>query len=223
MTMFDPIHGGFGQAPRFPHPGALDLLIERYARTDDPELKKRLRHYARAHGNGGVYDQLAGGFHRYSVDERWVVPHFEKMCYDNSELLKNYVHAFQVTGTEFFADMARDIIRWMDEWLSDCERGGFYASQDADYSMDDDGDYFTWTWRRPSLSQPRRKRGRPLRYDINEVGEMHHDPAKNVLSVRASIEEIAKRLELTPEQCRNCGVGQEENVCGAAGTADPIR
>ena len=86
--------------------------------------------------NGGVYDQLAGGFHRYSVDERWVVPHFEKMCYDNSELLKNYVHAYQATGTEFFADVARDIIRWMDEWLSDRERGGFYASQDAD---------ITWT------------------------------------------------------------------------------
>ena len=94
---------------------------------------------------GGMYDQLAGGFHRYSVDERWVVPHFEKMCYDNSELLKNYVHAYQVTGIEFFADVARDIIRWMDEWLSDRERGGFYASQDADITMDDDGDYFTWT------------------------------------------------------------------------------
>src|SRR5207302_6744324 len=95
--------------------------------------------------NGGVYDQLAGGFHRYSVDERWVVPHFEKMCYDNSELLKNYVHGYQATGSEFFANVARDIIRWMDEWLSDRERGGFYASQDADISMDDDGDYFTWT------------------------------------------------------------------------------
>ena len=80
---------------------------------------------------GGVYDQLAGGFHRYSVDERWVVPHFEKMCYDNSELLKNYVHGYQATGSEFFADVARDIIRWMDEWLSDRDRGGFYASQDA--------------------------------------------------------------------------------------------
>ena len=94
---------------------------------------------------GGVYDQLAGGFHRYSVDDRWIVPHFEKMCYDNSELLKNYVHAYQATGNEFFAGVARDIIRWMDDWLSDRAHGGFYASQDADYSMEDDGDYFTWT------------------------------------------------------------------------------
>ena len=94
---------------------------------------------------GGVYDQLAGGFHRYSVDEHWTVPHFEKMSYDNSELLKNYVHAYQVFGLEFYAHVARDIIRWMDEWLSDREHGGFYASQDADINLDDDGDYFTWT------------------------------------------------------------------------------
>src|SRR5207237_5680493 len=79
---------------------------------------------------GGVYDQLAGGFHRYSVDERWIVPHFEKMSYDNSELLKNYVHAYQATGERFFADVARDIVRWVDEWLSDQGKGGFYASED---------------------------------------------------------------------------------------------
>ncbi len=149
--------------------------------------------------NGGVYDQLAGGFHRYSVDERWVVPHFEKMCYDNSELLKNYVHAYQATGEEFFADVARDIIRWMDEWLSDRERGGFYASQDADISMDDDGDYFTWTLEeaRAVLTEEEAQVA-ALHYDINEVGEMHHNPAKNVLYVRAAVEEIAARMKLAP-------------------------
>ena len=104
MTMFDSANGGFGQAPKFPHPGALDLLIERYARTGDDELRNVFVTTLTCMANGGVYDQLAGGFHRYSVDERWVVPHFEKMCYDNSELLKNYVHAYQVTGTEFFAE-----------------------------------------------------------------------------------------------------------------------
>ena len=145
FKMFDPQHGGFGQAPKFPHPSALDLLIERYARNADGNLRNLIVSTLEHMANGGVYDQLAGGFHRYSVDERWVVPHFEKMCYDNSELLKNYVHAYQATGSEFFAGVAKDIIRWMDEWLSDRERGGFYASQDADISMDDDGDYFTWT------------------------------------------------------------------------------
>ena len=94
---------------------------------------------------GGVYDQLAGGFHRYSVDERWVVPHFEKMLYDNTELLRNYVHGFQSFVREDFCETAREIVAWLDATMTDRERGGFYASQDADVGLDDDGDYFTWT------------------------------------------------------------------------------
>jgi uncharacterized protein len=201
LGMFDARHGGFGQAPKFPHPSALDLLIERFARRQDEQLRKVIVTTIEHMANGGVYDQLAGGFHRYSVDERWVVPHFEKMCYDNSELLKNYVHAYQATGSEFFASVARDIIRWMDEWLSDRERGGFYASQDADISMDDDGDYFTWTLDeiRAVLTEEEAQVA-ALRYDINEVGEMHHNPAKNVLYVRAPIEEISSRMKLSPER-----------------------
>jgi uncharacterized protein YyaL (SSP411 family) len=202
LGMFDAKHGGFGQAPKFPHSSTIDLLIEQYGRKKDESENSELRNVfvstLEHMANGGVYDQLAGGFHRYSVDERWVVPHFEKMCYDNSELLKNYVHAYQATGSQFFADVARDIIRWMDQWLSDRERGGFYASQDADISMDDDGDYFTWTLKetRAVLTEEETQVA-ALRYDINEVGEMHHDPAKNVLYVRASLEEIARRLKIT--------------------------
>src|SRR6202034_1431691 len=146
---------------------------------------------------GGVYDQLAGGFHRYSVDERWVVPHFEKMLYDNAGLLGNYVHTFQTFVEPEFA-VAQDIMRWMNEWLSDRERGGFYASQDADISLDDDGDYFTWT---RAEAEEVLERGDVLvaeaLYDINEVGEMHHNPAKNVLYVGAPIDEIAQRMKLS--------------------------
>jgi len=201
LGMFDPTNGGFGSAPKFPHPAALDLLIDQYARSGDENLRNVFVTTLEKMARGGVYDQLAGGFHRYSVDERWVVPHFEKMCYDNSELLKNYVHAFQATGSEFFANVARDIIRWMEEWLSDRERGGFYASQDADYSMDDDGDYFTWTMEetRAVLTEEEASVA-CLHYDINEIGEMHHNPAKNVLYVRAPLEEIAKRLSMPLER-----------------------
>jgi uncharacterized protein YyaL (SSP411 family) len=197
LEMYDPQHGGFGSAPKFPHPAALDLLIDRYVRSGDEEQRDVFVNTLEKMARGGVYDQLAGGFHRYSVDERWVVPHFEKMCYDNSELLKNYVHAYQATGSEFFAEVARDIIRWMDEWLSDRERGGFFASQDADLSMDDDGDYFTWTLAeaRAVLTEEEASAA-CLYYDINEIGEMHHNPAKNVLYVRAPAEEISKRLNL---------------------------
>jgi uncharacterized protein YyaL (SSP411 family) len=203
LGMFDAKNGGFGQAPKFPHPATLDLLIEHYPRTNDETVKDAFVITLERMANGGVYDQLAGGFHRYSVDERWVVPHFEKMCYDNSELLKNYVHAYQVTGTEFFAEVARDIIRWMDEWLSDRERGGFFASQDADYSMEDDGDYFTWTVEETKTALSEEEAAVAcLHYDINEIGEMHHNPAKNVLYLRASVEEIAGRLKISAERVR---------------------
>jgi uncharacterized protein YyaL (SSP411 family) len=234
FSMFDAQHGGFGSAPKFPHPSALDLLIERYARTVEQDKSKSpssrkerekdgapdlstlitttLEHMAK----GGVYDQLAGGFHRYSVDERWVVPHFEKMCYDNSELLKNYVHSYQATGSEFFAHVARDIVRWMDEWLSDRERGGFYASQDADISMDDDGDYFTWTLDEArAVLTAEEAQVAALHYDINEVGEMHHNPAKNVLYVRAPIEEIARRMSLSAERVRELLVSAKKKMYAA--------
>jgi uncharacterized protein len=204
LEMYDPQNGGFGSAPKFPHPAMLDLLIDRYVRSGDEELRDVFVSTLEKMARGGVYDQLAGGFHRYSVDERWVVPHFEKMCYDNSELLKNYVHAYQATGLEFFAEVARDIIRWMDGWLSDRERGGFYASQDADLSMDDDGDYFTWTLAETRAVLTEEEAGVAcLYYDINDIGEMHHNPAKNVLYVRATVEEIAKRSSLPLSQVEN--------------------
>src|SRR5437667_5058675 len=214
LKMFDEQHGGFGSAPKFPHPSAIDLLIHEYttggvslrrtgadARPYTNQLKQVFTTTLEKMARGGVYDQLAGGFHRYSVDERWIVPHFEKMSYDNSELLKNYVHAYQATGSEFFKDIARDIIRWIDEVLSDRERGGFYASQDADISMDDDGDYFTWTVdEAKAVLTDEESEVALLHYDINEIGEMHHYPAKNVLYQRASLEEIANRLKLPPER-----------------------
>jgi uncharacterized protein YyaL (SSP411 family) len=216
LKMFDPQNGGFGSAPKFPHPAALDLLIDQYVRSGDEKLRNVFVSTLEKMAHGGVYDQLAGGFHRYSVDERWIVPHFEKMCYDNSELLKNYVHAYQATGSEFFASVARDMVRWMDEWLSDREHGGFYASQDADYSMDDDGDYFTWTLQEAqAVLTEEEARVACLHYDINEIGEMHHNPAKNVLYQRAPVEEIAKRLTLPSEQIQSLLQSAKEKMYAA--------
>ena len=144
---------------------------------------------------GGIYDQLAGGFHRYSVDERWVVPHFEKMAYDNSELLKNYAHAALTFGGAEgaeFARVAKDILRWMDEWLSDRELGGFYASQDADDSLDDDGDYFTWTVDEAKEVLSAEEFALAEKYfDLRVVGDMHHNPMKNVLRRKGAASEDA--------------------------------
>jgi uncharacterized protein YyaL (SSP411 family) len=201
VKLFDAEHGGFGSAPKFPHPSAMDLLMQICVETGSEQLRNIVSITLEKMARGGVYDQLAGGFHRYSVDEHWIVPHFEKMSYDNSELLKNYVHGYQLTGNEFFALVARDMVRWMDEWLTDRQHGGFYASQDADISLDDDGDYFTWTLdeAEAALSTDELQVAM-LHYDIGEVGEMHHNPAKNVLYVRASVEEVAERVGKSTEE-----------------------
>src|SRR6202795_726507 len=160
--LFDIKNGGFGSAPKFPHASAVDLILGRYQQTKEKHLLAMAETTLEKMARGGVYDQLAGGFHRYSVDERWLVPHFEKMSYDNSELLKNYLHASLFSWSDdeestrkpdanrypkfsVFGEVVESIVVWVNEVLSDQENGGFYASQDADYSLDDDGDYFTWT------------------------------------------------------------------------------
>jgi uncharacterized protein len=197
LHLFDEKHGGFGQAPKFPHASAADLLLERYQSTRDPHLLHVATRTLEGMALGGVYDQIAGGFHRYSVDERWCVPHFEKMTYDNSELLKNFLHGYQVTRNPLFRDTAEGIIAWVGEVLSDPERGGFYASQDADQTLEDDGDYFTWTLAElRAVLSPEESRAMEIYYDVEPRGEMHHNPEKNVLWVASSPEAVAKELNL---------------------------
>jgi uncharacterized protein len=210
-------HGGFGAQPKFPHSAALDLLIDVASRAATtivklngqgtvtvPEAARRavlvtLDKMAK----GGIYDHLAGGFHRYSVDEHWMVPHFEKMAYDNSELLKNYVRAFLTFGDEEFARVAVDIVRWMDECLSDRKLGGFYASQDADFSLDDDGDFFTWTRDEAAeVLTPDELGIATAHYDIGEIGDMQHNVAKNVLHVKRGLDQIARKANVSVDEAQ---------------------
>ena len=206
--LFDIKNGGFGRAPKFPHAAAIDLLLERYQQTKEKHLLAMVETTLEKMARGGVYDQLAGGFHRYSVDERWLVPHFEKMSYDNSELLKNFLHAFQVVsaakGSSYEGDLgaiAEHITRWIERDLSDIENGGFYASQDADYSLDDDGDYFTWTLDEVrSVLTPEESRVIELYFDVEPHGEMHHNPAKNVFWVARGFKEIGEHFKLEKKE-----------------------
>ena len=195
---FDPDHGGFGTAPKFPHPTTLDFLIHEWFRNRSDEIKSMVEKTLAAMGEGGVYDHIGGGFHRYSTDERWIVPHFEKMIYDNSELLKTYVHAYQAFDNPYFKEKALDLIRWVNEVLSDQTNGGFYASQDADINLDDDGNYFTWTKKEAEaiLSKEEAEAVLPY-YGIEEHGEMHHEPDRNVLYVALELESIAKKLNIS--------------------------
>jgi hypothetical protein len=198
--MYDARFGGFGNAPKFPHPSALDLLLEAYLQTRQTGLLTVVTNTLEHMGRGGIYDQLQGGFHRYAVDERWIVPHFEKMAYDNAGLLVSYLRAFQVTGNPFFREIAEGTLSFVGSVLSD-PQGGFYASQDADYSLDDDGDYFTWTLQETeAVLDPLEAHVASLYYHIEPQGEMQHNPAKNVLFVDQPFEAIAARVGLRPEE-----------------------
>jgi uncharacterized protein YyaL (SSP411 family) len=182
QRQFDVQNGGFGGAPKFPHSGALELLLRRHDQTRDAQALLIVTRTLEKMGRGGVYDQLGGGFHRYSVDASWIVPHFEKMLYDNSELLRNYVHAYQATGTALFKDVAEGILGYAMGTLMDHDRGGFYASQDADQSLEDDGDYYTWTEEQAAAALPADELDVVRKiYHLEGQGEMHHDPRRHVL------------------------------------------
>jgi hypothetical protein len=142
---FDAEHGGWGGAPKFPSSGAIALLLREHRRSSDPQLLRMVRLTLDRMAQGGIYDQLGGGFHRYSVDEQWLVPHFEKMLYDNAQLAQVYLEAFQATGKSLYRRVAQDTLDYV---LRDMQapEGGFYASEDAD-SEGREGQFYLWTRR----------------------------------------------------------------------------
>jgi uncharacterized protein YyaL (SSP411 family) len=198
IQAFDPVNGGFGGQPKFPHPGALTLLLHRWFDQPSDRVRTVIDRTLQGMARGGMYDQLGGGFHRYSVDARWIVPHFEKMSYDNSELLKVYLDAHALWGTEEYAEIARGIVGWVRQVMAD-PQGGYAASQDADVGLDDDGDYFTWTRdEAAAVLLPDELEVAAAYYDIGTAGEMHHDPGKNVLFVSSTVATLAQRTGGTP-------------------------
>jgi uncharacterized protein YyaL (SSP411 family) len=198
MQAFDPANGGFGGQPKFPHPGALTLLLHRWFDQPSDRVRTVIDRTLQGMARGGMYDQLGGGFHRYSVDARWIVPHFEKMSYDNSELLKVYLDAHALWGTEEYAEVARGIVGWVRQVLAD-PQGGYAASQDADVGLEDDGDYFTWTRdEAAAVLLPDELEVAAAYYDIGTAGEMHHDPGKNVLFVSSTVAALAQRTGGSP-------------------------
>jgi len=193
LSLFDSQNGGFGTEPKFPMPGALEFLLRRTARSAGPSAGDAARRTLEAMAAGGFHDHLGGGFHRYSVDEAWTIPHFEKMADDNAGLLRNYIDGYAVFGDERFLDVARGIIAFTREDLSD-PRGGFFASQDADVTPDDEGGYFTWTEDEFRKALDPEEYVLLSSYLLHDQGSMHHDPAKKVLFASRSIQELAKSL-----------------------------
>jgi len=180
LSHFDPHNGGFGSAPKFPMPGAMDFLINRYYFTGDEPTGIAIRKTLEAMARGGFYDQVGGGFHRYSTDEAWRVPHFEKMADDNAWLLRNYLSAYSVFEEDFYRVIAEGIISFLTDVLSAPE-GGFYTSQDADVTPDDEGGYFTWTEEELKKVLTDEEHEVISLHLMHEAGAMHHDPSRKVL------------------------------------------
>lgn len=198
----DNTHGGFGTAPKFPMSGAMEFLLGRYFFTRDKTLGDNLTKTLTSMAKGGFHDQLAGGFHRYSTDQQWIVPHFEKMADDNAWLLRNYVDGYHLFNIPYFKDVAQGIIRFMRDELSHPD-GGFYASQDADVTPDDEGGYFTWTEDEfKTLLDEDEFRVLAL-YFLHDKGMMHHDPSKKVLSIQRDYEDIAAITGQNRETVKN--------------------
>jgi hypothetical protein len=213
---FDPRHGGFGTQPKFPHPAALIFLLHRWRDTGDRALAEVVEKTLDGMANGGIHDQLGGGFHRYSVDAKWIVPHFEKMSYDNAELLRAYIEGYLALGHERWAEVARGIMRWIMDLLSD-PAGGYGASQDADVGLHDDGDYFTWTRAEAEQAIGDSEVFEFIAdyYDIGTVGEMEHHPDRNVLFLTGDLAAVAARRGIAVEQARELLARGRERLLSA--------
>ncbi|MEX2137942.1 MAG: thioredoxin domain-containing protein [Pirellulales bacterium] len=198
---FDPRHGGFGEAPKFPHPMDLRLLMRVWSRTGraggtrahHDAFLRVVTHTLDKMAAGGIYDQLGGGFHRYSVDERWLVPHFEKMLYDNALLIGAYVDAYLVTKNDNYARVARETIEYVLRDMTDPE-GGFYSTEDAD-SEGHEGKFYVWSLNEVvSVLGPERAEIFNYVYDVTDAGNFE---GQNILNLPKSIEQCAqlKRLD----------------------------
>lgn len=206
---FDSRLGGFGGAPKFPRPSVFTFLLRYHHRTHNDEALEMVLTTLREMAKGGMHDQIGGGFHRYSVDDRWFVPHFEKMLYDQAQLAVSYLEAYQITHDEFFATTARDILDYVLRDLAHPD-GGFYSAEDADSALDPaqpnvktEGAFYVWRddelagrldWR--TLDWFR------YRYGVEPNGNVQEDPhgefrGSNILYEAHTINETAKRFGIS--------------------------
>ncbi|HEX8336962.1 MAG TPA: thioredoxin domain-containing protein [Pyrinomonadaceae bacterium] len=193
---FDPRFGGFGSAPKFPSSMSLDFLLRTYRRTGDARALEMAAHSCRMMAEGGMYDQLGGGFHRYSTDARWLVPHFEKMLYDNALLARLYLHAHQATGEGFFRRVVEETLGYVGREMLD-ESGAFYSTQDAD-SEGVEGKFFVWDIEEvESLLGPDDARLFCAYFDVTEGGNFEE---RNILHVERPAAEVAREQNVTLER-----------------------
>ncbi|MBI3300364.1 MAG: thioredoxin domain-containing protein [Elusimicrobia bacterium] len=210
-SSYDETYGGFGGAPKFPMPPTLEFLLREHARSGDKAALEMAAGTLRAMGKGGVYDQVGGGFHRYSVDGAWRVPHFEKMLYDNAQLVPVLLSAYQATRELEFARLARETLDYM---LRDLERpgGGFYSAEDADSLPDGsktktEGAFYVWSARELREALGADAELFAYRFGVEEGGNALEDPhgefgGKNILYAAHTVEETAAKFGKTRGELR---------------------
>lgn len=195
LRLYDTLYGGFGEAPKFPSVPQLYLLLQYYYRTKDNEALEAVENTLDHIGNGGIRDHIGGGFHRYSVDERWIIPHFEKMLYDNALLSSIYMDMYRIKGKSLYKDIAEETIEYMLREMFNPE-GGFFSSQDAD-SEGEEGKYYLWD--KKEIKEILGDEAEILcrYYGIEEEGNFE---GRNIIYIDRGIRAIAKEFDLSEER-----------------------
>ena len=193
---YDSEHGGLGQAPKFPHPGVYELFLREYHHSKEQRFRDMVTHTLLKMASGGIYDHLGGGFHRYSVDEKWLVPHFEKMLYDNTQLVRIYAQAYCATGDPSFKQVVEETVDYLLREMLHAE-GGFYSTQDAD-SEGEEGKYFVWTQDEINRILGEETGGIFGRiYDVTDFGNFE---GENILHPVLTVDQAARLFRKEPNE-----------------------
>jgi uncharacterized protein len=211
-SAYDSANKGFGGAPKFPRPSVLNFLLRQYARTNDQPALQMTVDTLRAMARGGIHDHIGGGFHRYATDERWHVPHFEKMLYDQAQLAVSYLEAFQITRDRDFADIATTVCEYVLREMTHPD-GGFFSAEDAESAPDTaapdtkaEGAFYVWTRSEiDALLSPVEAEIVSRHFGVERAGNVTDDPhdvfrGKNILHIVATVADIAKQLDVPEEE-----------------------
>ncbi len=196
-TLVDWTHGGLGQAPKFPNPMNLAVMLRGYRRSKSGSLLSAVTLTLESMAKGGIYDQLGGGFHRYSVDQRWLVPHFEKMLYDNAQLLHLYAEAQQISPKPLWRKVVEETVEYVRREMTSPE-GGFYATQDAD-SEGREGKFFVWTPEQVSaVLPPRLAELAKAHFGITDQGNFEDE--STVLEIVDEVQDLTERFQSSADR-----------------------
>jgi len=196
LTRYDDFQGGFGSTPKFPHEPFLYYALNSIERDNNPKLKAAIIDTLEAMANGGIYDQVGGGFHRYSTDSAWLVPHFEKMLYNQAHLSRNYLNAWRLTGNPSFKRVTEQTLDYILRDMT-APQGGFYSASDAD-SDEEEGLYFTWTL--AELNQVLTKPEVELMIELYNVTKQGNFEGRNIFALEKTLEKWVKAYQKPEKQ-----------------------